>query len=102
MPAAKDRAAKLTACMKTNLQLSAQPEPKVHDINLKYAHQLEQALPAAKTKMQKSKAAKAIDAAKDDELKQVLTAKQFKTYETKKEELKKQMKAKAKEKKSTG
>lgn len=95
---AADRAAKLTGWMKTNLQLTADQEPKVQDINLKYANKVDELKNNSAGRRQKMKMLKDDDAAKDAELKAVLTDSQFQTYLTKKDEIKKKMKQKAKDK----
>lgn len=85
--------------MKTNLQLTEAQIPQVKDINLKYANKSEEILNSSQGKMQKAKAAKAQEKAKDEELKQVFTEEQFKTYSAKKTELKKKLKGEARKKK---
>jgi len=92
MASAEERATKLTGWMKTNLQLTAQQESQVQQINLKYANKTDAVKGSQAPKMEKAKTLKANDQAKDAELKTVLTEDQFKTYQTKKNELKKQLK----------
>ena len=78
--------------MKTNLQLTDDQVPKVQDINIKYANKMEEVKNNVAGKRQKLMTLKENDAAKDAELKQVFTDSQYKTYLTKKEELKKKAK----------
>jgi hypothetical protein len=98
MPPA-ERAAKLTEWMKTNLQLTNEQEKPVHEINLKYADKTEELRISNEPRAQKFKKLKGYNDDKDKELKVLLTADQFKTYQAKKAEVKEEFKAKAKEKK---
>lgn len=98
MPPA-ERAAKLTEWMKNNLQLTADQEKSVQEINLKYANKTEELRNSDEARKQKFKMLKGYNDAKDDELKKTLKPEQFKTYQAKKEEVKEEFKAKAKEKK---
>ena len=100
IPSASERATKLTDWMKTNLQLTDDQVPKVQDINMKYANKMEELKNNAAGKRQKLLTLKENDKAKDAELKQVFTDSQYKTYMTKKEELKKQLKQELKERKA--
>ena len=91
---AEKYAAKLTELMKTNLQLTGEQIPKVEEINLRYAKRLEALKAKTIPRRQKLDIMKADDAAKEKELKEIFTDEQFKTYQTKKAEIKKQMKEK--------
>jgi len=102
MPAAEERSAKLTEWMKTNLQLTDEQVPKVHDINLKYANKTDELSNSAMERRDKMMALKNNDKSKDQELKQVLNASQYQTYLAKKDELKKKFKEKAKAKRKNG
>lgn len=102
LPPASERAAKLTEWMKTNLALTADQEPKVQDINLKYAGKLDELQKSTQPRREKMKTLKENDASKDAELKQVLTDEQFKTYQAKKDELKEKVKQKAKTRRENG
>ena len=95
---ASDRATKLTDWMTKNLNLTTDQIPKVSDINAKYAGMNEQLKSSTDTKDQKMATMKNNDAAKDAELKGILTDSQYQTYETKKAEMKKEMKQKMKSK----
>lgn len=98
IPAAEERSAKLTEWMKTNLQLTDEQVPKVHDINLKYANKMDDLQGSSMDKRDKMMAMKNEDKSKDQELKQVLTNSQYQTYLAKKDEIKKKFKEKAKSK----
>ena len=94
----EERASKLTTWMKNNLQLTDEQEKSVHEINLKYAGKTEELRNSDEPKGQKFKKLKSYNDDKDKELKGLLTAEQFKTYQAKKEEVKEEFKAKANEK----
>lgn len=98
MPTASERSQKLTDWMKTNLSLTDEQVPKVQDINLKYANKMDELKSSSMGKRQKMSALKSDDAAKDAELKGVLTDSQYQTYLSKKNEMKKKFKEKMKEK----
>ncbi len=91
-----ERAAKLTEWMKTNLSLTEVQLPQIEGINLKYANKMEELKNSSAGKRQKFKTLQANDSAKDAGLKAVLNSDQFKTYESKKEELKEKLKEEAK------
>jgi hypothetical protein len=92
-------ATKLTNWMKTTLALSDEQVSQVQEINQKYAEKMYALQRKTIPRRQKLEILKDNDAAKENELKKVFTVDQFKLYQAKKEELKKQMKQKAKEKK---
>jgi hypothetical protein len=96
MPPA-ERAAKITEWMKKNLELTADQETQAQEINLKYANKTEELRNSSGTRMQKIKKLKGYNESKDEELKKVFTAEQFNTYLVKKEEVREEFKAKAKE-----
>jgi len=96
---AENYAAKLDDWMKTNLQLTSDQIPKVEEINLKYAKRLEALKAKTIPRRQKLDILKADDKDKEKELKDALTVDQFKTYQAKKNEIKKQMKENIKKKK---
>jgi hypothetical protein len=89
---------KLNDWMKKNLTLTDEQLPRVQEINLKYANKLYALKRNTIPRRQKLEMLKDNDVAKDEELKKVLTTDQFKTYQARKEEIKKQMKQKMKEK----
>jgi hypothetical protein len=99
---AENYAAKLNDWMKSNLQLTSEQIPKVEEINLKYAKRLEALKAKTIPRRQKLDILKADDKDKEKELKEIFTADQFKTYQAKKNEIKKQMKENLKKKKGKG
>jgi len=92
-------ATKLTNWMKITLTLSDEQVSQLQEINLKYAEKMVALKRKTIPRRQKLEILNDNDAAKENELKKVFTADQFKLYQAKKEELKKQMKQKAREKK---
>jgi hypothetical protein len=99
---AEKYAAKLNEWMKTNLQLTSEQIPKVEEINLKYAKRLEALQAKTIPRRQKLDILKADDKDKEKELKNILTVDQFKKYQAKKNEIKKQMKENIKKKRAGG
>jgi hypothetical protein len=85
----EDRATKWTQWMKKELKISAEQEPTVHEINLKYAQQTESIRAQDGSRKSKFQEVKAVDSAKDEELKTVLTPDQFTLYLDKKREMQK-------------
>jgi Spy/CpxP family protein refolding chaperone len=84
---AEERAQKLTDWMKKELTLTAEQEPKVHAINVKYADQMDDIKAEGGDRRAKFKEAKDTNKAKDEELKTVLTPEQFTKYSEKKQEM---------------
>jgi len=95
-----ERAARLTEWMKSNLQLQDDQVSQVQTINLKYADKNQQLQTATMSRKQKLQVLKDNDKAKDAELKNVFTADQYKAYQAKKDELRKQMKERMRDKKT--
>ena len=95
---AEQRAAKITEWMKTNLKLNDELGTKVDEINKRYAMKTEDLRKSTTNKKEKMSSIKALDKEKDGELKAVLSEDQFKTYQAKKAEMKKQIKGKMQEK----
>jgi Spy/CpxP family protein refolding chaperone len=83
---AEERAQKWTDWMKKELTITAEQEPKVHAINLKYADQMDDIKTSEGDRRSKFKDARATNQAKDEELKTVLTPEQFTKYTEKKQE----------------
>jgi hypothetical protein len=83
----EERAKRQTEMMKTQLTLTPAQEPKVAAINLKYARKMEDVRKIQDTAVQ-HKTAKGIQSQKDNELKGVFTAAQFKQYLKLMEEMK--------------
>lgn len=95
----EERATKWTEWMKTELSITAEQEPKVHEINLKYAQQTESIRAQGGSRRSKFKDVKSIDDAKDEELKAVLTPEQFEQYRAKKQDMRKKVVKAARERK---
>lgn len=85
---AKEVAAKQTEWMKENLNLTQDQLPEIETLNLEYAQKWTevQKLESRRSKWQK---AKSLSEEKDGKLKNILTEEQYKTYQAKKEELRK-------------
>jgi hypothetical protein len=81
----EERAQQWTEWMKKELSITAEQEPGVQEVNMKYAQKAEELKAREGTKMEKFKELKAIDEAKDGELKSILSEEQFKVYQQKKE-----------------
>ena len=89
----EEKAAKITAWMKTNLGLSEDQLKQVEPLNLEYAqknHSLKNK--EGITQEEKTMQMKKNQEEKDGKLKTIFTADQFKTYEAKKMELKEELK----------
>jgi len=99
---AEQRASKLTEWMKTNLQLNDDQATQVQTINLKYANKTQGLQTQSLSRKQKMQTLKENDKAKDAELKTVLTHDQYNSYQAKKDEVRKQMKERMREKKTHG
>lgn len=87
----EERATKWTQWMKTELSITAEQEPKVHEINLKYAQQSESVRSQGGSRRSKFKDVKSIDDAKDEELKAILSPEQFEQYQAKKQDMRKKV-----------
>jgi len=98
----EERAAKLTEWMKTNLELSGEQVTQVQTLNLKYANKTQELQTQSLSRKQKMQILKDNDKAKDAELKNVLTTDQYNNYQAKKDEIRKQMKERMREKKTHG
>lgn len=88
----EQRANQQTAQMKKRLSLTAEQEPTVAAINLKYAQQMQSVLETGERNRQTLKQVRDMTASKDAELKAVLTADQYQQYETFKDEQQERMK----------
>ena len=93
----QQRADRQTAQMKKQLSLTAEQEPTVAAINLKYAQRMQSVLETGErnpnaARAQTMKQVREMTGSKDDELKAVLTNDQYKQYETFKDEQKGRMK----------
>ena len=97
MPSAETRAAKMTDWMKTNLNLTGDQLTQVQALNMKYAVKMDSLRNSSQAKEDKFAAMKSDEAARDAELKGILTDEQYKAYEEKRQEMKEKYKEKAKE-----
>ena len=84
----EQRAAIQTQFMKDRLSLPADVLGKVQAINLKYAQQMDPVLKGTDGKLAKMQKARGIMAAKDSELKAVLSPSQFEAYDDAKDDIK--------------
>jgi len=99
---AAERSSKLTEWMRINLTLTDDQLPAVRDINLKYAKKMDELTMNSLPKSEKMKQITDNDKAKDNELKNVLSASQFQTYLSKKQEIKKKFKENLKQRRQAG
>ncbi|MBT1710811.1 hypothetical protein KK062_21395 [Fulvivirgaceae bacterium PWU5] len=88
---AEERAQKWTDWMKKELTLTAEQEPRVHAINVKYADQMDGIKAEEGDRRSKFKEVRETNKAKDEELKAVLTPEQFTKYTEKKQERQQKM-----------
>ena len=89
---AEEMATKTTEWMKTNLNLSEDQVGQANEINLKYARRNMDLKKSSLNKKQKLQMLKSNEDAKEKELKNILSADQYKTWLVKKEEVKEQLK----------
>ena len=94
----KERADLQTQWMKTNLSLDTKVGAKVAKLNLQYANELQTVIDSSSPPIKKLMSFKQSSAAKDAELKPLLTPQQYATYEQKKSEMEAKLKEKLKEK----
>ncbi len=87
----QQRAKLQTLFMKKRLKLTHKQVPKVMDINLRYAQQMEPVLKGNEGKLVKMRQATSIRRAKDNELTSVLTPGQYQAYLASKEQMRQQM-----------
>jgi hypothetical protein len=99
---AQTRAKKLTDLMTSSLQLTSDQVPKVQEINLRYAQQVDDLRLSTMTKEEKKSKFKSMVDAKDAELKGVFTEDQYKSYQAKKKEFEKRMNERMKERNKAG
>jgi hypothetical protein len=85
--------------MEKELALDSSTAASVHEINLKYANANQEIMTSDKKHAEKLKEVKKNSHAKDQELKKVLTADQYKKYTEKKMEMMEMVKEKVKAKK---
>jgi hypothetical protein len=89
-----------TAFMKKKLNLEQAQMKQVMDINLKYAQKMEPILKENGRKLKKMTQATAINEAKDNELQSVLSPEQYQAYMASKEEMRRHIVEKVKNKRS--
>ncbi len=94
----EQRAQFQTEMMKSKLKLDAAQEAKVQAINLKYAGKMQAIIKSDDGRFSKMKQARSLQEAKDNELKAVFNATQYKQYKDFEEEMKEKLKEKMKEK----
>jgi hypothetical protein len=94
------RAKLQTAFMKMKLNLAPEQMKVVMGINLKYAQKMDPILKGNEGKLRKAAQARAIDEAKDNELQGVLSGEQYQAYMTSKEEMRRRMVEKLKNKRA--
>lgn len=87
----EERAQKWTDWMKKELTLTAEQEPRIHAINVKYADQMDDIKAEEGDRRSKFKEVRETNKAKDEELKAVLTPEQFTKYTEKKQERQQKM-----------
>ena len=84
----EQRAAIQTQFMKDRLSLPADVLARVQEINLKYAQQMDPVLKGTDGKLAKMHQARGIMAAKDAELKAILSPERFEAYDDAKDDIK--------------
>ena len=88
----EERASKQTEMMTKQLDLTAEQQAKVMEINLKYSQQMANQVAQAKEEMAADRDnMKSQMAAKDTEIKQVLTPEQYQQWQDKRQEMRKDM-----------
>jgi predicted nucleic acid binding AN1-type Zn finger protein len=90
----EQRAAFQTSMMKSKLNLDSGQAAKVQAINLKYAQKYEPIIKSDDSRFSRFRQAKALQKAKDAELKTVFTASQYKQYQDFEAEMKDKLKDK--------
>jgi hypothetical protein len=90
----EQRAAFQTSMMKSKLNLDSDQATKVQAINLKYAQKFEPIIKSDDSRFSRFRQAKALQKAKDAELKTVFTASQYKQYQDFEAEMKDKLKDK--------
>ena len=89
------RAGIQTTAMTERLHLTPEERTQVEAINLKFANQMQPVLEGSGGPFARMREAKKLEEAKDNELKPVLSADQFKGYLAMKDELKERLKQRA-------
>jgi len=89
----EQRAEQQTSMMKKELKLDATQLDKIKAINLKYAYKFEPLLKSEDSQMSRFKQARDLQKVKEEELKAVFTADQYKKYEEMKKKMKNRLKS---------
>jgi len=89
-----ERAKFQTDLMKSKLNLDSNQSTKVQSVNLKYAQKFETILKSNDSKMTRLKQAMELQKLKNEELRKIFSASQYKTYEKIEDELKAKVKSK--------
>jgi hypothetical protein len=90
----EQRAGFQTSMMKSKLNLDSDQAAKVQAINLKYAQKFEPIIKSGDSRFSRLRQARALQKAKDAELKTVFTAGQYKQYQDFEAEMKEKLKDK--------
>jgi hypothetical protein len=94
----QERADKMTSAMQSDLSLDEATTKAVAEINLKYAKEAQTVMDSSGTQFGKAMTFKKNEAAKDAEMKAVLSPEQYSKYEEKKSAMRETMKQKFMEK----
>jgi len=94
----EERATAQTEMMKTKLSLTPEQTPKIADINLKYAKEMDPILKSSERPFRKAREIRDINGRKEAELKQVFTPEQFQKYLADKEAMRDQFEKKMEKK----
>lgn len=78
---------------KAELNLSSEQQPKFEDINLQFAEELSKLKESSGSKLSKYKKLKAITNERNKKMKDILTAEQYKIFQSHQDELKKELKS---------
>ena len=98
IPPAEERAQRLTDRMKEKLGLTEEQASKIAEINLRTAKQNDAAFGASGADRRESlRQVRAANEQRDKEFKKILTGEQWKQYEQMREEMKEEVRAKARE-----
>jgi hypothetical protein len=98
----KERATAQTAMMVSKLGLTPEQRPKIAELNLKYANQIQPILTGSEGPLGKMRQIRQIQEQKEAELKQVLSPAQFQQYLAMKEQMREQLEERIEEKGKAG
>jgi Spy/CpxP family protein refolding chaperone len=94
----EERATAQTEMMKSKLSLTPEQTPKVAEINLKYAKEMDPIIKSSERPFRKAREMRDINGRKEAELKQVFTPEQFQKYQADKEEMRERFEKKMEKK----